>query len=317
VDATYSDTAVPSTHAPKYSVAPSVRCIPLNDLPKIKQQQLGYVVVGSGKTGIDACLWLLTHGVTPASIRWIMPRDAWLLDRANVQPGNEFFVASFGSVARRFEILAAAESVPDLFKRLNAAGELLRIDDRVLPTVYRCATVTKAELSQLRRIEGIVRLGHVHAVEATQIVLEHGSVPKSTETLVVDCSARAIPQRPALPVWAGDRITLQFVRICQPTFSAAFIAHVEATFHDDAEKNFLCAPIPPPYLDIDWLRMLAVDMANRRKWSQHENLVKWLSKSRLNSLFHMRSLDGRKVVICASTIALRPRALRPVCSREN
>jgi hypothetical protein len=250
---------------------------------------LEYVVVGSGKTGIDACLWLLTHGVIPASIRWIMPRDAWLLDRANLQPGNEFFVASFGSVARRFEILAAAENVPDLFKRLNAAGELLRIDDRVLPTVYRCATVTKAELSQLRRIEGIVRLGHVRTIEATQIVLEHGSVPISPETLVVDCSATAIPQRPALPVWAGDRITLQCVRFCQPTFSAAFIAHVEATFHDDAEKNSLCAPIPLPNLDIDWLRMLAIDMANRRKWTQHDRLVKWLSKSRLNSFFH--SLD--------------------------
>jgi hypothetical protein len=225
----------------------------------------------------------------PASVG---SRDAWLLDRANLQPGNEFFVASFGSVARRFEILAAAENVPDLFKRLNAAGELLRIDDRVLPTVYRCATVTKAELSQLRRIEGIIRLGHVRAVEATQIVLERGSVPISTGTLVVDCSAHGIPQRPAVPVWAGDRITLQFVRTCQPTFSAAFIAHVEATFHDDAEKNFLCAAIPPPYLDIDWLRMLAVEMANRRKWSQHDHLVKWLSKSRLNSFFH--SLDQIK-----------------------
>jgi hypothetical protein len=36
-----------------------------------------------------------------------------------------------------------------------------------------------------------------------------------------------------------------------------------------------------------------------------------------DSVRDLRSLDGRKVVICASTIALRPRALRPLCSREN
>jgi hypothetical protein len=34
------------------------------------------------------------------------------------------------------------------------------------------------------------------------------------------------------------------VRTCQPTFSAAFVAHIEATFHDEAEKNGLCAPVP-------------------------------------------------------------------------
>ena len=286
VDATYSDTAVPSTHPPKYGVAPGVRCVPLNDLPKIKKPQAGYVVVGSGKTGIDACLWLLAHGVAPASIRWIMPRDAWLLDRANLQPGDEFFFTSFGSVAHQFEALAAARSVPDLFMRLNAVGELLRIDERVLPTAYHCATVTQAELSELRRIEGIVRLGHVRCVETTQIVLDHGSVPIGPETLVVDCSANAIPQRPAVPVWTEGRITLQTVRRCQPTFSAAFIAHVEATFHDDAEKNSLCTPVPLPDLDIDWLRMLAIDMANRRKWSQHEHLMAWLARSRLDCFFH-------------------------------
>jgi hypothetical protein len=84
VDATYAATAVPSTHPPKYSVAPGVRCVPVNDLPKITEPQPSYLVAGSGKTGIDACLWLQDHGVRSESIRWIMPRDAWLLDRAKI-----------------------------------------------------------------------------------------------------------------------------------------------------------------------------------------------------------------------------------------
>jgi len=285
VDATYSDIAVPSTHLPKYPVAPGVRCMPLNQLPNIRQPQGDFVVVGSGKTGIDACLWLLQNGVPPAKIRWVMPRDAWLLDRRNVQPGDEFFMAAFGSLANQFEALVAATSVRDLFERLNASGELLRIDQRIVPSIYRCATVTRAELEQLRRIQGMVRLGHVLAVETAQIVLEHGCVPMLPDTLVVDCSASALRQRPPLPIFDGRRITLQFVRTCQPTFSAAFIAHVEATFEDDAEKNALCTPVPVPYLDTDWLRMLFVTANNQHRWAQHPGLDRWLAQSRLDSFF--------------------------------
>ena len=100
-------------------------------------------------------------------------------------------------------------------------------------------------------------------------------------------------------MWAWDRITLQLVRICQPTFSAAFIALVETTFHDDVEKNSLCVPIPLPHLDIDWLRMLAVDMANHRMSSQHDRLTTWLAQSRLNNLFnrllHVQPTDTERM----------------------
>ena len=62
--------------------------------------------------------------------------------------------------------------------------------------MYLCATVTQTELSQRRRIEGIVHLGHVRAVETTKIVLERGSLPPLPGTLVVDCSAMASPSGP-------------------------------------------------------------------------------------------------------------------------
>jgi hypothetical protein len=125
----------------------------------------------------------------------------------------------------------------------------------------------------------------VRAVETGQIVLERGSLPLAAGMLVVDCSANAIPPRPAVPVFNGRSITLQMVRTCAPTFSAAFIAHVEAAFDDDAEKNALCEPVPNPNLDIDWLRMLAVNMNNRQRWSRHPGLEQWLAKSRLDSFF--------------------------------
>jgi cation diffusion facilitator CzcD-associated flavoprotein CzcO len=47
VDATHARTAVPSTHPPSYRVAPDVKCVPLNELPKIDKPYSAYTVVGS------------------------------------------------------------------------------------------------------------------------------------------------------------------------------------------------------------------------------------------------------------------------------
>jgi hypothetical protein len=286
VDGTHSGMQVPSTTPPRYAVAPEVRCVPLNDLARLAEPQTGYVVVGAGKTGMDACLWLLEQGVDPDHIRWIMPRDPWVLDRVNLQSGDEFFMNTWGSQTRQLEAVMAAKDVQDLMLRLEAAGELMRIDPQVHPSVYHGAILSQAELAQLRRIHGIVRLGHVKSIDTSQIHLDHGSIPVPPGTLVVDCSAAGIPSLPAVPVWSGDRITPQWLRSFGTTFSAALIAHIESTFDDDAQKNALCEPIVPPTLATDWLRMLDVSFKNQQRWSKHPELLQWLAASRLNSMFH-------------------------------
>ena len=40
-----------------------------------------YLIVGGGKTGIDAVLYLLDHGVGHDKISWIVPNDSWFLNR--------------------------------------------------------------------------------------------------------------------------------------------------------------------------------------------------------------------------------------------
>ena len=102
-------------------------------MPQINRPHTAYTVVGSGKTGMDAILWLLENGVPPSSIRWVMPRDAWLLNRANIQPGIENFERSFGAHLAQFDAILEAESIPDLFARLEARKLLVRIDKNVLP----------------------------------------------------------------------------------------------------------------------------------------------------------------------------------------
>ena len=315
VDGTHSRMQVPSTTPPRYAIAPGVRCVPLNELARLAQPQTGYVVVGAGKTGMDACIWLLEQGVDPDQIRWIMPRDSWVLDRANVQSGDEFFMNTWGSMTHQLEAVVAAENVQDLMLRLEAAGEWMRIDPLVMPTVFHGAILSRAELAQLRRIHGVVRLGHVKSIDAGQIHLEQGSIPLPTGTLVVDCSAAGIPSLASVPVWTEGRITPQWLRSFGTVLSASFIAHVEATFDDDAEKNALCTPIVPPTLATDWLRMLEVSMKNQHRWSQHPGMQQWLAASRLNSMFH--SAAGIKPEE-TEKIALRQRhrqAIKPAVAR--
>jgi hypothetical protein len=128
---------------------------------------------------------LLDNGVSPDAIRWIRPRDAWMLDRANAQP-LDLVSSLIADVAYQLEAAAEAESVDDLFPRLEAKGHLIRLDERVEPTMYRCATVSTGELEQLRSIENVVRQGRVRSIGTNQIVLENGTFPpmpvRSTST---------------------------------------------------------------------------------------------------------------------------------------
>lgn len=282
VDSTHSRMRVPSTTPPSYAIADGVACVPPNDLPRAAPAHDRFVVIGAGKTGMDACIWLLDNGAEPDQITWIVSRDSWVLDRARVQPGPEFFAATCRGIADQVEALALAESIDDVFARLEASGELRRIDPTVTPEAYHCAILSDGELDQLRRIRDVVRLGRVVAVEPTEIRLDHGTVPTGPGTLHVDCSAAGIPTHPATPVFDGDRITLQWVRTCQPTFSAAFIGHVESTFDDDDVKNRLCRPIVPPTVPMDWLRMMQVELANRTSWSEHPRIDDWMAASRLD-----------------------------------
>jgi hypothetical protein len=286
VDAAYYTFEIPSTHPPKYTVAPGVRCISPNQLPKAAGPTDNYVVVGAGKTAMDAGLWLLERGISPDRIRWIVPRDCWFLNRANVQPGEEFFLQSFESVVRQFEAVAAAGSISDLFDRLEATEQLLRLDPSIRPTAYRCAVVSKDELVQLGRIRNVVRMGHVQAIQQDRIILDSGQIALTGDDLVINCTASGISRKPSAPIWTDKRITPQLVRTCQPVFSAAFIGFVEATFGNDPSlKNSLCTPVPPPVVDTDWLTMLALTTENRDAWRGYPQIDKWLAQSRLNGFF--------------------------------
>ena len=174
VDATHSQMRIPSVDPPNYTVDPGVVCIPPNDLPRHGAGHSNYVVVGAGKTAMDACIWLLDNGTHADQIRWIMPRDSWLLDRRNYQPGQEYFTTVCKGIADQVESVAIAEHIDDVYLNLEEREFLTRIDPAITPEAYHCAVISTGELEQLRSITDIVRLGRVTRLTANEIVLEHG-----------------------------------------------------------------------------------------------------------------------------------------------
>jgi hypothetical protein len=281
VDATYLAPSLPAAHTPSFGVDRNVRLIPINDLVRLTDPGSGYTVIGAGKTAMDACGWLLDSGVDPEAIRWIRPRDTWLIDRAFMQP-LELVGSVIEGLSLSLEAAACAENVDDLFRRLEACGQLIRLDPTVEPTMYRCATISQAELQSLRLIENVVRKGRVLRIGEDRIVLEAGSIRTDADQIYVDCTANGAPRAPARTIFGPHRITLQAVRTCFPTFNAALIAFVESAREDDVEKNRLCPPNPYPSTAVDWIATTSISQRVQMTWSGEPDLMEWLERSRLN-----------------------------------
>ena len=241
VDAHYLAPDIPAETPPPFGVVDGAKVVPVNDLARLDEAPSQFVIVGSGKTATDACIWLLGRGVDPDAICWVRPRDPWMLNRAVIQPNPAVFL---GMVADTMQAAVGASSLEDLFLRLEDAGVMVRIDRAVTPTMAKTPTLATWELDQLRTVENVVRLGHVQHVERGRITLADGSVAIAEDALVVHCAASGFTYPPLVPIWGGSAITLQPIRSGFPCFGAALAGYVEATRDDDAEKNRLCPPTP-------------------------------------------------------------------------
>ncbi len=286
VDAHYGGPNVPSTHTPKFGVAAGVRLVTPNALAQLWQgkdaRPAHYCIVGAGKTAMDVGLWLLKCGAPPEAITWVMPRDSWLVNRLCTQPGNEFFNESIGGQAAQMECFANANSIDDLFLRLEAAQQMLRIYPDHTPSMFHFATMSHGEVEMLRHIKNVVRKGRVQAIEPDIMVLDGGRVAMDSGTLYIDCSASAVEPRPMQPIFQPGKIVLQLVRAPLPSFSAAMIAYVEAHYADDTQKNKLCGNVPFPENLTGYVRTTAANMVNQMQWGQDKTLREWMRNSRLD-----------------------------------
>lgn len=283
VDTGYLEGRIPATSPPPFEVADGVRCVAAGDIVRVPDRPERYVVIGTGKTALDTCVWLLSRGVPASAIQWVRPREGWWLNRRFNQPG-EGLPEFLAGVGLQFRAMAQATSVDDLFARLEADGIVLRVDTTVAPTMSRGAMISEDELALLRQIGDVVRQGHVRRIERDRIIFDGGSVPTDPGTLHVHCAAVGLA-RPALrPIFEADRVTVQPMFWGFACYQFALLGVIEATIADTAEKNRVCLPIRYWDEPRDYLSSYLARMVHDRARAAHPAVVAWANGTRLNPI---------------------------------
>jgi len=274
VDAAYLTAITPSTSPPPFECASArvVGVAEIADLAALQPTPKNFVVVGAGKTGIDAVVHLLAGGVDQAKIKWIVPNDAVLLDR-------DALCFDADPEVRTLDTIPGFDTHPELKHLGKHPLPTCFLDESVPVKTLRCATVGRAELAQIRKVKQVIRLGRVVRATEDSIELDRGSVALAEGTLLVNCTGDGLRHQAGTPIFAGHKITLQSVRVCQQTFSAAAIAHVEGLECDEAKKNELCKPVPHPRWIGDFVLAYKTTEENMAKY--RTELGEWLGSCRL------------------------------------
>ncbi|MGE0485326.1 MAG: NAD(P)-binding protein [Gammaproteobacteria bacterium] len=292
VDSTYLNVTVPAQRPPTFAVTDGAVAVAVNELPNVAPRYDNFVIVGSGKTGMDACLFLLSNGIDPARIAWIMPADAWMFDRFCVNPGRKFSDPITQYAIGILQAALAAQDYDDFFARLVERDLVRQLDPAVKPTRWRCATFTPLELDELRRIRNVVRMGYLESASPTTMKLQQGTYATPANAVFVDCAADGLPKVPMVKVFDGNRITLQTVRMCQQVYSAGFIGNVEANVEaGEDRKNELTQPVPLPYSAADYLRCAIGNSRNMLVWLTEPAVVKWINASRIDLFSPLLDFD--------------------------
>jgi hypothetical protein len=170
---------------------------------------------------------------------------------------------------------------------MEAAGNWLRLSPTVWPTMFHGATITATELDQLRSVGTFIRQGHVRRIEHDRMILSGGEVSMAPRTLYVDCTAAALADNVGRrePVFAPGKINLQMIRVFQPTFSTAMIAHIEATIADPATKQRYTKVTPMTDSVADWVQVQVTTQNNQSAWMSNSELRGWILGCRLDLLY--------------------------------
>ena len=279
VDASYLSPLIPATTPAPFGVADGAHVVPVHELVDLGGAPSQFVIVGSGKTATDACVWLLGNGVDPDAICWVRPRDPWMLNRAMVQPNPAVFI---GMGADTMEAAAGAATPDGLFLDLEERGVMLRVDRSVTPTMAKTPTLARvgaraAPHDRQRRTPRASRPGGAGPPRARR---RRGG--DRGNAVVVHCAAPGLRYPPLVPIWGADAIRLQPIRTGFPCFGAALAGFAEATFDDDAEKNRLCPPSPLSDTPTDWCRMQVLGGRASMALSGSPEIKEWANGVALN-----------------------------------
>merc|ERR1711907_126150 len=332
VDARNLEPDLPVSTPPKFKYPSNdISVLPVNDLvtsDEAKNKKY-FVVIGGGKTGMDAVTYLLKQlKIDPTKqLLWIVPNQPWITARENI--GNcidlLYTSAKLHDSNNSQEEKKDWDIGPDFFQRgfieWEKEGHIYRLDKSVTPTKFKDATLSLEELQLLQtavpsmvsraRISEITSDGTMVFVDGTTMELPF---PSLEETLFLHCSAGAFhftkSNASPPPIFEKKRIIVQDMYgtpgFC---FVGSMLGKLESmTSLSDDEKNDMTKrpepnPDDPPVPKLgksggDVLGDVSKDhqfiqrAQNLEMWMKNPELKEWLFK---NHLFHMAGVDPKSV----------------------
>lgn len=328
VDARYLQPDLPVHIPPKFQFDPSViTCVPVNSLSRDDNHQTKYyVIIGAGKTGMDAITYLLQQkDIDPDNILWVVPNEAWITARENIGSCMEFLHECTNALekeenSRNGVVISSEDFFQRGFLEWEKQGKVYRFDKDILPTKFKDATLSKRELALIKNVKRVVRNGRVesidnngalHFADGTTISLPWSSATDSNAvsgTAFVHCSAGAFnyskQTKNPPPVFSHNRISIQDVYgtpgFC---FVGSIIGKLESmgAKFTNAEKNSMCSvpspdaaqaklPLGPSGGDVGMISNehgYVQRSRNLKKWLQLPEMRNWLVGHRLFNLRHL------------------------------
>lgn len=249
-----SNVQVPSMRdGPPFPIDKSVQCIAPNDLVTRVGSESSYenfLVVGGGKTGTDAIIYLLRNKkIRQDQITWIVPRPSWYfvsdwLQRSN-KPGRYFWQDAVRNIIKPF---IAANNAKEAFLNMEKLGVTQRvdIDDEIFPMIFKGATINQSEMDDLRTISNVVKnKGRVTSITTNEVVFADGthSIPFSpANSLVIDCTVEDtygyLDFKEDFRFFNPHRIRLgPLTSMFNPSHTSAQIGFVESEYSDTASGD--------------------------------------------------------------------------------
>ena len=245
VDARNLEPDLPVSTPPKFTFPSNISVVPVNDIVSNSsssdvslETKKHFVVVGGGKTGMDAVTHLLTEkNVLPENLLWVVPNEAWITAREKIGNCIDLLYTSAKlhddatsndsgdhvDEKKETETTTSTGIGTDFFQRgfieWEKQGHIYRLDPSVVPTKFKDATLSLDELSLLKKaVPSMVRKGRIAEITKTgSMVFQDGStmdLPFAVEdTVFLHCSAGAFHcsksnQTPP-PIFEQHRIVVQ------------------------------------------------------------------------------------------------------------
>lgn len=329
VDARNLEPDLPVLTPPKFSFSDKLSVVPVNDIATADTSKKHFVVIGGGKTGMDAVYYLIAHKkIPPEDLLWVVPNDAWITAREKIGNCIDLLYTSAqlceqqsadSDEKKEADHAAAPTTIgTEFFQRgfleWEKQGHMYRLDSSVVPTKFKDATLSKEELTVLQTaVPRMVREGRISELTNDgTFVFEKGSTKDlpfpAEDTLFLHCSAGAFHcskshQAPP-PIFQDKRIIVQDIYgtpgYC---FVGSMLGKLESMSQfSDKDRNRMTLSPKPSEESTPPLGKSGGDIIGKvngdHPWIQRaHNLKLWLQDPELsrwlfeNRLFHLAHQD--------------------------